>query len=60
MLSKSDTREEAFDATMFQTWSWQAPVPFPKFIDTSYAVDEIPQYDSFEPAPDDFYTALSV
>jgi hypothetical protein len=25
-----------------------------KFIDTREALDEIPSYDSFEPAPDDF------
>ena len=33
---------------------FQAPPPIPKFIDTVEAVDEIPSYDSFEPAPDDF------
>ena len=32
----------------------QAPPPLPKFIDTSEAIDELPCYDSFEPAPDDF------
>ena len=32
----------------------QAPPPIPKFIDTSQAIDELPSYDSFEPAPDDF------
>jgi hypothetical protein len=26
----------------------------PTFIDTVEAIDEIPSYDSFEPAPDDF------
>ena len=41
MLYKSDTREEAFDATMFQTWALHAPLPFPKFIDTWYAIDGI-------------------
>jgi hypothetical protein len=33
---------------------FQAPPPFPKFIDTAQAIDEIPSYQSFEPAPDDF------
>ena len=33
---------------------FQAPPPIPKFIDTSEALDELPLYDSFEPAPDDF------
>ena len=33
---------------------FRAPPPIPKFIDTVEAVDEIPSYDSFEPAPDDF------
>jgi hypothetical protein len=33
---------------------FQAPPPIPKFIDTSEAIDELPLYDSFEPAPDDF------
>jgi hypothetical protein len=28
--------------------------PIPKFIDTTEAIDELPCYDSFEPAPDDF------
>ncbi len=32
----------------------QAPPPIPKLIDTSLAIDELPSYDSFEPAPDDF------
>jgi hypothetical protein len=27
---------------------------FPKFIDTTEALDELPSYDSFELAPDDF------
>jgi hypothetical protein len=27
---------------------------FPKFIDTAQATDELPEYDDFEPAPDDF------
>jgi len=31
---------------------FQAPPPTPKFIDTVEAVDEMPSYDSFEPAPD--------
>jgi hypothetical protein len=33
---------------------FQAPPPIPKFIDTQEALDELPCYDSFEPAPDDF------
>ncbi len=33
---------------------FQAPPPIPKFIDTLEALDELPCYDSFEPAPDDF------
>ena len=33
---------------------FQAPPPIPKFIDASEAIDELPSYDSFEPAPDDF------
>ena len=33
---------------------FQAPPPIPKFIDTVEAIDELPEYDSFEPAPDDF------
>ena len=33
---------------------FQAPPPIPKFIDTTEALDELPSYDSFEPAPDDF------
>jgi hypothetical protein len=33
---------------------FQAPPPIPKFIDTAEALDELPSYDSFEPAPDDF------
>jgi hypothetical protein len=33
---------------------FQAPPPIPKFIDTAEAIDELPSYDSFEPAPDDF------
>jgi hypothetical protein len=32
---------------------FQAPPPIPKFIDTSHAIDELPQYDAFEPSPDD-------
>jgi len=32
----------------------QAPPPIPKLIDTLEALDELPCYDSFEPAPDDF------
>jgi hypothetical protein len=33
---------------------FQAPPPIPKFIDTSHALDELPSYNSFDPAPDDF------
>jgi hypothetical protein len=33
---------------------FQAPPPIPKFIDTVDAIDELPEYDAFEPAPDDF------
>jgi hypothetical protein len=33
---------------------FRAPPPIPKFIDTTEALDELPSYDSFEPAPDDF------
>jgi hypothetical protein len=33
---------------------FQAPPPIPKYIDTVEALDELPSYDSFEPAPDDF------
>jgi hypothetical protein len=43
----------------------KAPPPIPKFIDTTLvrrsakreggeALDELPRYDSFDPAPDDF------
>jgi hypothetical protein len=33
---------------------FQAPPPIPKCIDAAEAIDELPVYDSFEPAPDDF------
>jgi hypothetical protein len=33
---------------------FRAPPPTLKFIDTTEALDELPSYDSFEPAPDDF------
>ncbi len=33
---------------------FRAPPPIPKFIDASEALDELPSYDSFEPASDDF------
>jgi hypothetical protein len=33
---------------------FRAPPPIPKFIDASEALDELPSYDSFETAPDDF------
>jgi hypothetical protein len=33
---------------------FQAPPPIPKFIDITEVIDELPSYDAFEPAPDDF------
>jgi hypothetical protein len=33
---------------------FQAPPPIQKFIDAQEAIDELPSYDSFEPAPDEF------
>jgi hypothetical protein len=33
---------------------FQAPPPMPKCIDAQEAIDELPSYDSFEPAPDEF------
>jgi hypothetical protein len=33
---------------------FRAPPPIPTFIDPTEALDELPSYDSFEPAPDDF------
>jgi hypothetical protein len=36
------------------TTDFQAPPPIPKLIDAQEASDEIPSYDSIEPAPDDF------
>jgi hypothetical protein len=33
---------------------FQAPPPIPKFVDTTEAIDELPLYDSLDPAPDDF------
>jgi hypothetical protein len=33
---------------------FQAPPPIPKFTDAVEAIDEIPSYDAFEPAPDEF------
>jgi hypothetical protein len=33
---------------------FQAPQHIHKFIDTSHALDELPSYDSFDPAPEDF------
>jgi hypothetical protein len=33
---------------------FQAPPPIPNFIDTEEAIDELPEYDAFESAPDDF------
>jgi hypothetical protein len=37
---------------------FQAPPPIPKFIDAQGSIDELPSYDSFESAPDDFLTPL--
>jgi hypothetical protein len=33
---------------------FRASLPTLKFIDTTEALDDLPSYDSFEPAPDDF------
>ena len=33
---------------------FQAPPPIPTFTDAVEAIDALPSYDSFEPAPDDF------
>jgi hypothetical protein len=33
---------------------FQAPPPIPQYIDTVEALDELPSYDSFEPALDDY------
>ncbi len=33
---------------------FQAPPPLPQFIDTTEAIEELPSYDSFDPAPGDF------
>ena len=33
---------------------FQAPPPIPTFIDTSEALDELPDYDSFDRGPDEF------
>lgn len=33
---------------------FQASPPIPKFIDAVEAIDELPEHDFFEPAPDDF------
>jgi hypothetical protein len=33
---------------------FQAPPPIPRFIDAAEAIDELPSYDHFEPAPDEF------
>jgi hypothetical protein len=30
---------------------FQAPPPIPRFIDSAEALDELPCYDSFDPAP---------
>jgi len=32
---------------------FQAPPPIPKFISTTEALDELPNYDAFESSPDD-------
>ncbi len=34
----------------------QAPPPIPKYTDTVEALDEVPSYDSFEPAPEEVPT----
>jgi hypothetical protein len=34
--------------------NFRTPPPITKFIDTTEALDDLPSYDSFEPAPDDF------
>ena len=39
---------------------FQAPPPIPKFIDTLEALDELPCYDSFEPAPDEWDRLFNV
>jgi len=31
-----------------------APPPIPKFVDAAEAIDELPSYDSFDSAPEDF------
>jgi len=46
----SNTYKKAIDLPIL----FRAPPPIPKLIDTSHAIDELPSYDSFEPAPDDF------
>ena len=33
---------------------FQAPPRIPTFIDTSHSIDEFPEYEAFDPAPDDF------
>jgi hypothetical protein len=33
---------------------FKAPPPIPKFIDAQEAIDELPSYDLFELAPDEF------
>jgi len=33
---------------------FQAPPPIPTFIDTSHAIDELPECDAFDLSPDDF------
>jgi hypothetical protein len=33
---------------------FQTPPPIPRFIDAAEAIDELPSYDSFDPAPDEF------
>ncbi len=42
------------DSTAMSLVYFQAPPPIPKFIDTAHAIDEFPEYDSFEPSPDEF------
>ena len=33
---------------------FRALPPIPKFIDTTEATDELPSFESFDPAPEDF------
>jgi hypothetical protein len=33
---------------------FHVPPPIPTFVDTTAAIDELPSYDSFDPAPESF------